>query len=133
MEYKTEFTILLPEKLTAALDIDEDTLFETYFDDGKIKVRVIDESEFEDELSNCDLTDNGKECAECPNYAEKYKGKYSVLQVGTGDSPLTVPFYEKCGFVKTHSIKNFFIDNYDHPIYECGVRLTDMIYLQRAI
>ena len=57
MEYKTEFTILLPEKLTAALDIDEDTLFETYFDDGKIKVRVIDESEFEDELSNCDLTD----------------------------------------------------------------------------
>lgn len=68
MEYKTEFTILLPEKLTAALAIDEDTLFETYFDDGKIKVRVIDESEFEDELSNCDLTDNGKECAECPNY-----------------------------------------------------------------
>ena len=65
--------------------------------------------------------------------AEKHKGKYSVLQVGTGDSPLTVPFYEKCGFVKTHSIKNFFIDNYDHPIYECGVRLTDMIYLQRAI
>lgn len=65
MEYKTEFTILLPEKLTTALDIDEDTLFETYFDDGKIKVRVIDESEFEDELSNCDLTDNDKEC---PNY-----------------------------------------------------------------
>lgn len=68
MEYKTEFTILLPEKLTTALDIDEDTLFETYFDDGKIKVRIIDESEFENELSNCDLTDNGKECAECPNY-----------------------------------------------------------------
>lgn len=68
MEYKTEFTILLPEKLTTALDINEDTLFETYFDDWKIKVRVIDESEFEDELSNCDLTDNGKECAECPNY-----------------------------------------------------------------
>ena len=68
MEYKTELTILLPEKLTAALDIDEDTLFETYFDDGKIKVRVIDESEFEDELSNCNLTDSGKECVECPNY-----------------------------------------------------------------
>lgn len=68
MEYKTKFTILLPKKLTAALYIDEDTLFETYFDDGKIKVRVIDENEFEDELSNCDLTDNGKECAECLNY-----------------------------------------------------------------
>ena len=29
---------------------------------------------------------------------DNYKGHYSVLQVGTGDSPLTVPFYEKCGF-----------------------------------
>ena len=65
--------------------------------------------------------------------AAKYKGKYSILQVGTGDSPLTVPFYEKSGFVRSHSIKNFFIDNYDHPIFEGGVQLTDMIYLQKKI
>lgn len=63
----------------------------------------------------------------------KYKGRYSVLQVGTGDSPLTIPFYEKCGFVRSHIIENFFTDNYDHPIYECGVQLTDMIYLQKYI
>ncbi len=25
---------------------------------------------------------------------KKYKGDYSILQVGTGDSPSTVPFYE---------------------------------------
>lgn len=62
-----------------------------------------------------------------------YKGKYSILQVGTGDSPLTIPFYEKCGFVRSHSIKNFFIDNYDHPIYEAGIQLVDMIYLQKKI
>ena len=62
--------------------------------------------------------------------ARKYKGRYSVLQVGTGDSPLTIPFYEKCGFVRSHQIANFFTDNYDHPIYECGVQLIDMIYLQ---
>lgn len=65
--------------------------------------------------------------------ATKYKGKYSILQVGTGDSPLTVPFYEKCGFVRSHSIKNFFIDNYEHPIYECGIQLVDMIYLRKNI
>ena len=65
--------------------------------------------------------------------AEKYKGKYSVLQVGTGDSPLTVPFYEKCGFIRSHRIKNFFTDNYDHPIFECGIQLVDMIYLQRKL
>lgn len=63
----------------------------------------------------------------------KYKGSYSVLQVGTGDSPLTIPFYEKCGFVRSHQIANFFTDNYDHPIYECGVQLIDMIYLQKHI
>ena len=63
----------------------------------------------------------------------KYKGRYSVLQVGTGDSHLTIPFYEKCGFVRSHKIENFFTDNYDHPIYECGVQLTDMIYLQKYI
>ena len=64
---------------------------------------------------------------------KEYGGKYSVLQVGTGDSPLTVPFYEKCGFVRSHSIPNFFTDNYDHPIFECGVQLVDMVYLQRKI
>ncbi len=65
--------------------------------------------------------------------AEKYKGLYSVLQVGTGDSPLTIPFYEKCGFVRSHAVKNFFIDHYREPIFECGVQLVDMIYLQKKI
>lgn len=63
----------------------------------------------------------------------RYSSRYSVLQVGTGDSPLTVPFYEKCGFVRSHSIKNFFTDNYDHPIYECGMRLVDMVYLRLCL
>ena len=61
---------------------------------------------------------------------EKYKGKYSVLQVETGESQATIPFYEKCGFIRSHTIKNFFIDNYDHPIYEEGILLVDMVYLK---
>ena len=61
---------------------------------------------------------------------EKYKGKYSLLQVGTGESQATIPFYEKCGFIRSHTIKNFFIDNYDHPIYEEGILLVDMVYLK---
>lgn len=64
---------------------------------------------------------------------EKYSGKYKFLQVGTGDSPLTIPFYLKCGFKYSHRIKNFFIDNYDHEIYECGIKLIDMIILQKKI
>lgn len=65
--------------------------------------------------------------------AETYKTQYSILQVGTGDSPLSIPFYEKCGFIRTHKIPNFFTDYYDHPIYECGVQLIDMIYLQKKL
>lgn len=64
---------------------------------------------------------------------QTYKGQYTVLQVGTGDSPSTIPFYESCGFYRHHLIKNFFIDHYDHPICECGVQLVDMVYLQREI
>ena len=63
----------------------------------------------------------------------KYAGQYAVLQVGTGDSPLTVPFYEKCGFRRSHVVQNFFTDHYDHPIYECGIQLIDMIYLQKGL
>ena len=62
-----------------------------------------------------------------------YKGQYAVLQVGTGDSPSTIPFYEACGFCRHHLVRNFFTDHYDHPIYECGVQLADMVYLQRKL
>ena len=64
---------------------------------------------------------------------KEYGEQYSILQVGTGDSLLTIPFYEKCGFVRSHIVPNFFTDNYDHPIFECGVQLVDMVYLQRPI
>ena len=65
--------------------------------------------------------------------ANKYKNKFSILQVGTGDSPATIGFYIKCGFSHSHIIKNFFTDNYNHPIYEEGVKLVDMIYLRRNL
>lgn len=64
---------------------------------------------------------------------KQYAGKYSVLQVGTGDSPLTLPFYEKCGFERSHIVENFFTDNYNHPIFENGVQLKDMIYLRKKL
>ena len=102
--------------------------------------------------AECVVTDEGNEILEIKNIAvdpenqgkgygkalidflaSKYADEYSVLQVGTGDSPLTIPFYEKCGFVRSHKIPNFFTDNYDHPIYEGGVQLIDMIYLQRCL
>ena len=50
------------------------------------------------------------------------------MQVGTGDSPLTIPFYEKCGFTRSHVLKNFFLDNYDHPIVEEGILTGDHMF-----
>ena len=64
---------------------------------------------------------------------KRYQSRFSVLQAGTGESPLTLPFYQKCGFVYSHRIKNFFLDHYDHPIWEEGVLLTDMVYLRKKI
>ena len=58
------------------------------------------------------------------------RGTHSRLQVGTGDSPLTVPFYEACGFRRTRVVKDFFTQNYDHPITEGGVLLRDMVYFE---
>ena len=65
--------------------------------------------------------------------AARYRGQYSILQVGTGDSPLTVPFYERCGFTCSHRLENFFTQHYDHPIFEGGVQLTDMVYFKRML
>jgi len=102
--------------------------------------------------SQCVVTDEGEGILEIKNLAtvpesqgkgyaralidflvKEFAGQYRVLQVGTGDSPLTVPFYEKCGFVRSHTIPNFFTDNYDHPIFEAGIQLVDMVYLQRQL
>ena len=65
--------------------------------------------------------------------SETFAGEFTTLLVGTGDSPLTIPFYEKCGFVRSHIVKDFFTRNYDHPIIEDGVLLTDMVYLKKQL
>ncbi|GFI61697.1 putative N-acetyltransferase YvbK [Clostridiales bacterium] len=100
----------------------------------------------------CVVTDEGKGVLEIKNIAvspeaqgmgygktlidflaERYKQDYTTIQVGTGDSQLTVPFYEKCGFVRAYIIKGFFTDNYDHPIFEGGKQLTDMVYMRKEL
>lgn len=53
------------------------------------------------------------------------------MYVGTGDSDKTLSFYKSCGFVKSHIVKDFFIDNYDHPMFEDGNQLVDMVYLKK--
>ncbi|MBQ6945082.1 MAG: GNAT family N-acetyltransferase [Ruminococcus sp.] len=126
---------------------EQEDMIDRYIDRGTMYVLDDDGVKCE-----CVVTDEGEGILEIKNIAtepqyqgkgyaramidficRKYNGDFSILQVGTGDSPLTVPFYEKCGFVRSHTVKNFFTDNYDHPIYECGVLLTDMVYLRKIL
>ena len=83
-----------------------------------------------------------KNIAVLPNYQRKGYGKSlleslfsyytdcSTMLVGTGDVPSALGFYNKCGFTESHRIKNFFTDNYDHPMFEDGKQLVDMVYLK---
>jgi len=65
--------------------------------------------------------------------SEFYKGKYKTMIVGTGDVPSARRFYEKNNFCLSHRISNFFTDNYDHPMFEDGIQLVDMIYLKKDL
>ena len=62
-----------------------------------------------------------------------YKDKYKTMLVGTGDNPSIIRFYENNGFHLSHRLHNFFTDNYDHPIYEEGIQLVDMVYLKKEL
>ncbi len=62
-----------------------------------------------------------------------YKNNYQTMLVGTGETPTILSFYENCGFKKSHRVKNFFTNNYDHPIFEGDVQLIDMIYLKKDL
>ena len=140
-ENKKQFLslLLLADEQEDMIDryIDKGTVYVLDDDGIKCQCVVTDEGggilEIKNIATEPDCQGKGYGRALIEYVAAKYKGMYSVLQVGTGDSPLTVPFYEKCGFTRSHRIKNFFTDNYDHPIYEGGIQLVDMIYLQRKL
>lgn len=126
---------------------EQEDMIDRYLDKGKMY--VLDDNGIK---CQCVVTNEGNGVLEIKNIATvpEYQGKgyakamidfiiikygenYSTLQVGTGDSLSTIPFYEKCGFVRSHIIPNFFTENYNHLIYEEGIQLVDMVYLQRTL
>ena len=112
-------------------------MFVLYDDDVRAACVVTKESEGTYELKNIVTVPEyqrkgyGKKLIEF--IVDNYKNYAGKLYVGTGDSPMILNFYESCGFIKSHVVKNFFIDNYDHPMYEDGKQLVDMIYLKRSL
>ncbi len=108
---------------------------------------------YDDDLKSvCVVVEIAKETCELKNIAtyEKYQGKgygralinficdfykndYKTMFVGTGETPAILSFYENCGFEKSHRVKNFFTDNYDHPMFDGDIQLVDMIYLKKDL
>lgn len=141
IENKKEYMPLL------LLGDEQESMIEKYLFRGELYVL------FDQELIGvCAVTNEGEGIYEIKNIAvspdcqgkgygkmlihfveDEYKTKGHTLLVGTGESPLTIPFYEKCGFTYSHRIKNFFIDHYDHPMFEDGQQLVDMVYYKKAL
>lgn len=143
-EVKTEKKRCLPLLL---LGDEQEDMIDRYLDRGTMY--ALDDGGVK---AVCVVTDEGDGALELKNLAvspecqrrgygrrlvrfleETYRGRYARLLAGTGDSPLTLPFYEACGFVRSHVVPNFFTDHYDHPIWEGGHQLVDMIYLTKAL
>ncbi len=86
-----------------------------------------------------------KNLAVAPEYRRKGLGRMMIehvcalspkgvsVFVGTGETPETMDFYQKCGFVYSHRVKDFFIENYTKPIVDHGILLRDMIYFVRRV
>ena len=95
---------------------------------------VTDEGDGVLELKNiavapdCQRRGYGKQLIE---FAFSYYGDCERMLVGTGDVPSSLGFYHSCGFTESHRVKNFFTDHYDHPMFEDGKQLVDMVYLKR--
>lgn len=129
--------LLLADEQESMIDryLEHGDMFALYDDDLKSICVVTKEAEEIYDLKNIATYEKyqgqgyGKKLIE---YIFKYyNGKCKSMYVGTGDSPLTIPFYEHCGFIISHRVKNFFIENYDHPIFEAGKQLIDMVYLKK--
>lgn len=123
---------------------EQESMIDVYIECGDMF--VLDDNGVKGE---CVVTNEGngvyelKNIAVMPDFQGKGYGKKLIdfvflyypdckkMLVGTGDVPWALGFYKRCGFKESHRIKNFFIDNYDHPMFEDGKQLIDMIYLKR--
>ena len=128
---------------------EQESMIDRYLDRGEMFVMVDSE---EAAVAVAVATDEGDGVVELKNLAvapslqrkghgrsmvrflcNHYKNRYRIMLVGTGDSRATVSFYENCGFGYSHTIKDFFLKNYDHPIIEEGKILNDMICFKREL
>lgn len=123
-------------------------LVEEYLDRGEMWA-VVEQGVVRAE---CVVTDEGQGLVEVKNLAvapafqrqglgralvchvqKTYAASFERLRICTGDSPLTVPFYESCGLSVVRRVPGYITEHYDHPIYEAGKLLTDLVVLEMEL
>ena len=127
---------------------EQESMIDRYLDRGEMFLLL----DCDEAIGVCVVTDEGNGIFELKNIAIRqdcrrkgygtmlvnfvcrmYQARGDTLLVGTGDSVSTISFYERCGFMYSHRVTDFFVLNYDHPIWEDGKQLRDMVYLKKCL
>lgn len=126
--------LLLADPYEVMIDkyLDKSTMYALYDNDELTCIAVVNEISKETcELKNIatyeHFQNRGYASKMINHILDVYSKKYSSMIVGTAESG--IPFYEKFGFVYSHKVKNFFVDNYPEPIFEGESQCVDMLYL----
>lgn len=131
--------LLLADESEIMIDkyLERGELFALYDDDLKSVCVVTEESADTCELKNIATYEkwhgNGYGSKLIQYISAFYKDRYQYMIVGTGDVPRAIRFYEKNGFCLFDRLHNFFTDNVDHPMFDEGVQLVDMVYLKKEL
>lgn len=141
IENKKQFLdlLLLADESEYMIDkyLDSGDLFALYDDDLKSICVVVPINSDTCELKNIATYEKyqgkGYGRALIEFISDFYKDRFRTMLVGTGETPTILRFYEGCGFEKSHRVKNFFTDNYDHLMFDGDIQLVDMIYLKKDL
>jgi ribosomal protein S18 acetylase RimI-like enzyme len=129
-----------PEEAVVRAYLDQGWLFALYEDNELYGVMLLIEHDPQTlEIKNIAVSEKAQNKGYGKQLLQKAKSfgreqGYKTLMVGTGNSSLPVLFfYQKAGFRFRTVIRDFFIDNYQEPIFENGLQCTDMLILDQPL
>ena len=128
--------LLLADEQENMIDkyLNRGTLFALYDDGLKSICVVTDEGDGYYEIQNLATYEQFQKQGYGRNLVSHvcnyYRGKGHTMIVGTGDVPWIVSFYKNCGFSFSHRLENYFLENYDEPMFDAGIQLKDKVYFK---
>ena len=125
-----------PDPAVVGRYLDRGTLFVAYCGHKPACAAVVipvshDECELKALATATEFRHRGIASAMIRHLAETYHGRYTTIIVGTAEPGVT--FYEKSGFVRFCTLKDFFVENYPAPVYDGDFLCRDMICLKKTL